>query len=422
MINPDVTAHFLRHPTSEWVAITGDTRFNPSLGRGRVDGAAQRHRRRVRRGHHLAARPDALTRGQPLAPGLLQVGFGPPRERERSLRGGDLDRPRERGPGLVLIPAHGEDRDAARAVELGLEPALAVASTRRSRLRSTARASSGRPAMKAHIGVQRKERGAHVLGAEGLGDGGAVEQPLASLGVVSPSAAIAQPRLRRCRGCRARTPRSWPARGRVAPLDRRLGLAAQHARSRRPRWRSSSPSMSIPSARRCERRPPPPFGLLVVAEEPPLIAEKTRTKAGGSSITNRLSTESWPASQSAMARSKNGRARPGRRASWSTEGHHIGARHLARPVSSAPRLEELATERQPASMSDRMKWCTDEPPQGGDQEGVVVDLVAQLAHPGADPPELGVGVAGGRDQQQAELVLHRELLRSTARGPRACRR
>ncbi len=34
MINPDVTAHFLRHPTSEWVAITGDTRFNPRLGRG----------------------------------------------------------------------------------------------------------------------------------------------------------------------------------------------------------------------------------------------------------------------------------------------------------------------------------------------------------------------------------------------------
>ena len=34
MINPDVTAHFLRHPTSEWIAITGDTRFNPHLGRG----------------------------------------------------------------------------------------------------------------------------------------------------------------------------------------------------------------------------------------------------------------------------------------------------------------------------------------------------------------------------------------------------
>jgi hypothetical protein len=34
MINPDVTAHFLRHPASEWIAITGDTRFNPQLGRG----------------------------------------------------------------------------------------------------------------------------------------------------------------------------------------------------------------------------------------------------------------------------------------------------------------------------------------------------------------------------------------------------
>ena len=34
MINPDVTAHVLRAPTSEWVAITGDTRFNPAMGRG----------------------------------------------------------------------------------------------------------------------------------------------------------------------------------------------------------------------------------------------------------------------------------------------------------------------------------------------------------------------------------------------------
>ena len=34
MINPDVTAHVLRHPTSEWIAITGDTRFNSDLGRG----------------------------------------------------------------------------------------------------------------------------------------------------------------------------------------------------------------------------------------------------------------------------------------------------------------------------------------------------------------------------------------------------
>jgi hypothetical protein len=34
MINPDVTAHVLRPPTGEWVAITGDTRFNPGMGRG----------------------------------------------------------------------------------------------------------------------------------------------------------------------------------------------------------------------------------------------------------------------------------------------------------------------------------------------------------------------------------------------------
>jgi len=34
MINPDVTAHFLRHPRSEWIAITGDTRFDAGLGRG----------------------------------------------------------------------------------------------------------------------------------------------------------------------------------------------------------------------------------------------------------------------------------------------------------------------------------------------------------------------------------------------------
>jgi hypothetical protein len=34
LINPDVTAHVLRPPVREWVAVTGDTRFNPSLGRG----------------------------------------------------------------------------------------------------------------------------------------------------------------------------------------------------------------------------------------------------------------------------------------------------------------------------------------------------------------------------------------------------
>lgn len=34
MINPDVTAHVLRLPSGEWVAITGDTHFNTALGRG----------------------------------------------------------------------------------------------------------------------------------------------------------------------------------------------------------------------------------------------------------------------------------------------------------------------------------------------------------------------------------------------------
>jgi hypothetical protein len=34
MINPDVTAHVLRAPTGEWIGITGDTRFNPAMGRG----------------------------------------------------------------------------------------------------------------------------------------------------------------------------------------------------------------------------------------------------------------------------------------------------------------------------------------------------------------------------------------------------
>jgi hypothetical protein len=33
-INPDVNAHVLRRATGEWVAITGATRFTPSLGRG----------------------------------------------------------------------------------------------------------------------------------------------------------------------------------------------------------------------------------------------------------------------------------------------------------------------------------------------------------------------------------------------------
>ena len=30
MINPDVTAHVLRPPAGEWMAITGETRFNPA--------------------------------------------------------------------------------------------------------------------------------------------------------------------------------------------------------------------------------------------------------------------------------------------------------------------------------------------------------------------------------------------------------
>ena len=34
MINPDVTAHVLRPPSGEWIAITGETRVNTALGRG----------------------------------------------------------------------------------------------------------------------------------------------------------------------------------------------------------------------------------------------------------------------------------------------------------------------------------------------------------------------------------------------------
>jgi len=34
MINPDVTAHVLRPPSSDWIAITGETRFDLTLGRG----------------------------------------------------------------------------------------------------------------------------------------------------------------------------------------------------------------------------------------------------------------------------------------------------------------------------------------------------------------------------------------------------
>lgn len=34
MINPDLSAHVLRPPTGEWIAITGDTRFDTGRGRG----------------------------------------------------------------------------------------------------------------------------------------------------------------------------------------------------------------------------------------------------------------------------------------------------------------------------------------------------------------------------------------------------
>jgi hypothetical protein len=34
LINPDVSAHVLRAPRGEWICVTGDTRFEPALGRG----------------------------------------------------------------------------------------------------------------------------------------------------------------------------------------------------------------------------------------------------------------------------------------------------------------------------------------------------------------------------------------------------
>ena len=34
MINPDVTAHVLRPPTGDWIAVTGETRFDAGVGRG----------------------------------------------------------------------------------------------------------------------------------------------------------------------------------------------------------------------------------------------------------------------------------------------------------------------------------------------------------------------------------------------------
>jgi hypothetical protein len=34
MINPDVTGHVLRPPVGDWIGITGETRFNPAMGRG----------------------------------------------------------------------------------------------------------------------------------------------------------------------------------------------------------------------------------------------------------------------------------------------------------------------------------------------------------------------------------------------------
>lgn len=39
MINPDLNAHVLRTPTSEWISIVGETRFNPGMGRGLSFGA-----------------------------------------------------------------------------------------------------------------------------------------------------------------------------------------------------------------------------------------------------------------------------------------------------------------------------------------------------------------------------------------------
>lgn len=37
LINPDVSAHVLRPPRGEWIAVTGDTRFHEGLGRGLSD-------------------------------------------------------------------------------------------------------------------------------------------------------------------------------------------------------------------------------------------------------------------------------------------------------------------------------------------------------------------------------------------------
>jgi acyl-coenzyme A thioesterase PaaI-like protein len=34
LINPDITGHVLRPPVGEWIGITGETRFNPGMGRG----------------------------------------------------------------------------------------------------------------------------------------------------------------------------------------------------------------------------------------------------------------------------------------------------------------------------------------------------------------------------------------------------
>jgi hypothetical protein len=34
MINADVTAHVLRPPVGEWIAVTGETNFSADVGRG----------------------------------------------------------------------------------------------------------------------------------------------------------------------------------------------------------------------------------------------------------------------------------------------------------------------------------------------------------------------------------------------------
>ena len=44
MINPDVSAHVLRVPEGDWVAVTGDSRFEPGIGRGVSSALLSDHR------------------------------------------------------------------------------------------------------------------------------------------------------------------------------------------------------------------------------------------------------------------------------------------------------------------------------------------------------------------------------------------